>query len=92
MNTKTITVLAASTQRDVLEKNCDVEYTHFETLKEARERAKYILTDDHMRHIESSVPMNYSQVILNGECVSDYFRKGYNEDTYARQIVASRTL
>jgi hypothetical protein len=46
----------------------------FETIALAKKYAKRVLTADFLRVIESSgLPFNYAQVIVNGECHSDYF-------------------
>lgn len=79
MNTKQIEVRAAKSQQQVLDHQCDI-VDQFDTIGEAKKRAKYYLTDDYQRIIESSEPMRYAQVVVNGECVADYFRKGYNGD------------
>jgi hypothetical protein len=44
-----------------------------ETVKEARERAKRMMTDDYLRVVESTVPVVYVEVINNktGERVFD---------------------
>jgi len=70
---KTITVLAAHTQAAVLNHQCDIVES-FDTIKEARAYAKRTLTDECMRQNEMSTPICYAQVVVNGECVSDYFR------------------
>lgn len=46
-----------------------------DTLKEAKAKARFILTDESMRQSESSSPLGYSQVIqrFTGECVADFF-------------------
>lgn len=71
---KTITVLAAHTQGAVLDHQCDVVES-FDTIKEARAYAKRTLTDEYQQQNEMSEPIRYAQVLVNGECVSDYFRK-----------------
>lgn len=76
MNTKQIEVRAAKTQSQVIDHQCDI-VDSFDTIAEAKKRAKYYLTDDYQQRIESSEPMRYAQVVVNGECVEDYFRKGY---------------
>jgi hypothetical protein len=74
-NMKKITVLAAVSQEALERLGADVEDTHLDTLREAKARARYVLTDEFMRACESSQPLGYSQVRLNGEVVADYFRK-----------------
>lgn len=74
---KKIEVLAARTQREVLDGQCEVVYS-FDTVKEAINQAKHYLTDEYQRSAEMSEPLRYAQVIADGECLYDYFRKGYN--------------
>lgn len=76
---KKIEVHAARTQRRVLDGQCDV-VDEFDTIGEAKRKAKHYLTDEYQNLIEASEPMQYSQVVVNGECLYDYFRKGYNGD------------
>lgn len=64
-----ILVLAAKTQQSVLDHECDI-VNDCDTICEAKLKAQ--------RHIESSEPICYAQVVVNDECVADYFRKGYN--------------
>lgn len=68
--TKRITALAATSQesleRDAFEVEC-------ETIAQAKKRAKYYLTKEYMNDIESSTQLGYSQVLVNGECLYDYF-------------------
>jgi hypothetical protein len=70
---KTIEVRAAHSQEAVLNHQCDT-VDSFDTVAEAKKRAKYYLTDEYQRVIESSEPMRYAQVVVNGECRYDYFR------------------
>lgn len=72
---KTITVLAARTQLLLEDGQCDVVDTNCGTVTEARHRARYLLTDEAMRNAEASQPLGYSQVVVDGQCVADYFRK-----------------
>ncbi len=71
---KTIFVLACESQRDVLDGQCAVS-DECDTVKEAKHRAKYVLTDAFQRSCEMARPLGYSQVVVNGECVYDYFRR-----------------
>lgn len=77
MKTKQIEVRASKTQSQVLNHQCDI-VDSFDTISEAKKRAKYYLSDDYQRVIESSEPIRYAQVVVDGQCVADYFRKGYN--------------
>lgn len=72
---KTIFVLAGESQEDVLNGQCSVSH-ECDTVKEARDRAKYVLTDAFQQSCEMARPLGYSQVVVNGECRYDYFRKG----------------
>lgn len=75
MKQKQITVLGFSSQEDCqLGGGACVEDFHCDTIAEAKRRARYILTDDFMRMGEMSEPLGYSQVLVNGECHSDFFR------------------
>ena len=69
-----ITVLAALNQDSLETNGADVEQTNCETVKEAKIRARYYLTDDFMRVSESATRLTYAQVLINGECIYDYFR------------------
>jgi len=71
---KRIEVRAAETQHAVLSGQCDVVSLH-DTVKEARARAKYMLTDSYQASAEASEPLRYAQVVVDGVCVEDYFRK-----------------
>ncbi len=70
---KKIKVLAARTQQQVLDGQCDV-VNEFDTIGEAKKRAKYYLTDEYQRQSEASSPLGYAQVVVNGNCVWDAFR------------------
>lgn len=71
---KTIEVRAARTQQDVLDHECDVVFT-FDTIAEAKAKAQYYLTDDYQRASEMSQPLGYAQVVVNGDCLYDFWRK-----------------
>lgn len=79
MSEKNIEVRAARTQTAVLNHQCDI-VDSFDTIGEAKRKAKHYLSDEYQRVIESSEPMRYAQVVVNGECLYDYFRKGYKGD------------
>ena len=72
------TVEAAHTQEDVENRQC-VVVNDFDTLKEAKGYAKYLLTDQCMRDAESTQPLGYVRIIEHSSpgftCVADYFRK-----------------
>ena len=69
-----IEVRAAYTQRAVLNHQCDDVRT-CDTIAEAKKYARYCLTQSYADAIESKEPMGYAQVIVNDECVADYFSK-----------------
>ena len=53
-----------------------------DTLKEAQRVARWMLTDEYQTRQEMSEPLVYVQVRIaqrdeRGECVADFFRKGY---------------
>lgn len=72
MKYKSIEVRAARTQQLVLDGQCDVIQS-CETIKEAKERAKYYLTVKFADLCEVYQTLGYSQVIADGECIADYF-------------------
>lgn len=74
MKAKLITVEAARTQAQVENGQCDL-VQEFDTIAEAKERAKYYLTEQFMRVSEANETLDYARVIVNGECVADYFSK-----------------
>ncbi|MGB8030131.1 MAG: hypothetical protein WCF30_10745 [Terracidiphilus sp.] len=65
-----INVLAARTQDELEIKGADVEDVHFETIAEAKKRAKYLLTEAFLLTSESSDRLGYSQALVNGERVN----------------------
>lgn len=46
-----------------------------DTLKEAKERAKYMMSEEHTRIVESTVPVVRVEIVnaVSGEVVQDYF-------------------
>jgi hypothetical protein len=70
----TYIVEAAHTQDDVEAGECVVYDDYCETLKEAKARTKYLLTDEYQRIGEMSEPFGFSQVLRDGEVVACYFR------------------
>lgn len=54
---------------------CDIDYD-CDTLAEAKQRAKYVLSDDYQRDCEASAPCGYSQVVRlsDGVVMYDCFR------------------
>lgn len=74
---KHIEVRAARTQTAVLNHSCDAVQT-CDTIGEAKRLARHYLTDDYQRLCEMSEPLQYAQVVVNDQCLYDFFRKGYN--------------
>jgi hypothetical protein len=72
---KSIIVAAAHTQEQVEAGQCDIWDDFNDTIAQARDRARYYLTDEYQRSAEMSSPLTYSQVIVDGEVHSDFFRK-----------------
>lgn len=69
--TKVIKVLAAINQEGILN---DVHTeTEWETIKTAKAKAKYYLSEEYMRVCESATRLGYAQVLVNGDCIADYF-------------------
>ena len=69
---KQITVRACRNANDY-ERGWDVEDTNQETITVARQRAMYYLTDTYRKNSEASERLMYSQVLVNGEVIHDYF-------------------
>jgi hypothetical protein len=47
----------------------------FVTDKGKKER--YLFSSMYQAIIEASEPLRYAQILVDGECVKDYFKKGY---------------
>jgi hypothetical protein len=73
--TKKIEVLAAENQEDLENLGANYYSDHCDTIKEAKILAKRYLTEEYRISAESSVKMGYSQVLVNGECLYDFFGK-----------------
>lgn len=75
---KKIEVRAGNDQTCVLDGQCDIIF-EVDTIKEAKERAKYYVSGDYEKYLgaDAGEPMRYSQVTVDGEFHSDYFKKGY---------------
>jgi hypothetical protein len=69
---KTVVVRACRNANDY-ERGWDAEEMHLETIKDAKARAKYLLTDEYRNVCEASERLMYSQVVVNGEVMHDYF-------------------
>jgi hypothetical protein len=84
MKYSNIRVLVARSVQAVNDGQCD-DVRECDTIKEAKEFARYSLTPEYQASNEFSEPMNYAQVRATEEvrgeerdvCVADYFRKGY---------------
>ena len=74
MKTKTISVEAATSQQRVEDAQCDYSYKH-DTVAEAKRDARRVLTDDYQRSVEASEPLWYARVMVDGDCVADFFRR-----------------
>lgn len=83
---RTIAVLAAESQT-VLEHSGAAVSFEFDTIREAKERAKYYLTEEYRVRSEASERLGYSQVVVDGECVADYFGKGGFTPDQAEEIL-----
>jgi hypothetical protein len=77
---KKIEVLAGHTQTDVLNGQANY-YRECDTIKKAKAEAKRYLTEDYRILAEASETMKYSQVLVDGECLYDFFAKGYNGES-----------
>ena len=73
MKQRDIMVLGYWTQEDVAD-GAVVE-RFFDTIKEAKEYAKRILTPEWAEVGEMSAPCGYSMVMVDGGCLYDFFRK-----------------
>ncbi len=72
---KTITVMAAKSQGALERYGADVENSHYETVNSAINAAKRYLTEEYRLMTESSERLGYSQVLVNGEVIHDFFGK-----------------
>ena len=75
---KTILVLAAPSLEDLEEKGADVEDRWCETVAEAKRRARYLTGEQSYRLSEGHF-LGYARVLVDGECVADYFAE-HTED------------
>lgn len=82
MNSKysNIRVLVACSVEAVDAGQCD-DVRDCDTIKEAKEFARYSLTPAYQASGEFSEPMNYARIMANEDgrdvCVTDFFRKGF---------------
>ena len=73
IETGAITVRMAESQENA-ESNGWSDTVERDTVKEAKELARRVLTAEYARQNEMSQPFGYSQVVCDGEVVYDYFR------------------
>ena len=72
---KQIKVVAFQTFEDYEQhRGCVVDY-EYDTVKQAKDRAKYMLTDRYQAAAEAAEPLRYAQVTVGGEVRHDFFRK-----------------
>jgi hypothetical protein len=72
---RTITVLAAASLDALEAHGADVEDVHFETVAEAKRRARYLLTEAYRAASESGARLGYARVLVDGECRYDCFQE-----------------
>jgi hypothetical protein len=88
---KQIELLAGRTQTDVLNRECDFSQA-FDSIKEAKRKLefipngngtkeRYLFSRSYQQIVEASEPLQYAQILIDGECVYDYFAKGYNGES-----------
>lgn len=69
-----IEIEAAFNQEAVQDGQC-VVVESCDTIKEAKARVKYILSDDFRRSSELTNRIGYARIMADGECLYDYFGK-----------------
>ena len=68
-----ITVRAYQSFED-MNSGCDIE-SEFDTIREAKQRAKYYLSEEFRISAEASKRLTYAQIInADGVCIEDFFR------------------
>jgi hypothetical protein len=93
---KRIELLAGRKQSDVLNRQCDLAEEH-DTIKEAKarlrmvpngkgKRERYLFSKSYQDLIEASEPLGYAQIVVDGECLYDYFAKGYNGELDKEEV------
>jgi nucleoid-associated protein YejK len=70
---KQITVLAAISQEALELQGADVETTHLDTIAKAKAAARYYITEAYMRNSECTQMLGYSQVVVDGKVIYDFF-------------------
>ena len=75
---KTIELEAGTRQTDVEAGQCDYA-REYDTIKEARARAKYLISGEYARnHAPDPVPVfRYARIMVDGECAYDFYARGY---------------
>lgn len=73
---RVIKVLAAESREAFERLGAVVVLDHFQTLRQARERARHLLTEDYRLTCEASERLGYAQVLVNEECEYDFFGEG----------------
>jgi hypothetical protein len=76
MKEQSIKVIAAESQEKFEFDGIEDHSQYCDTIKEAKERAKYFLTEEYRRVSETTIRLTYAQVLVNGKCRYDYFAKG----------------
>lgn len=67
---KQITVIAYMDRNNTRYSDFDLT---FDTVKEAKAKAKYWVSKDYPKFNEGTREFDYTQVVVNGECIADYF-------------------
>ncbi len=62
---------AATTQEKVESGQCDL-IQEFDSIKEAKLRAKYVLTENFAQNNEMKEKFGYARIMVDGECRADY--------------------
>ncbi len=70
---KSIEVVAAINQEYLELQGSEVIDDKCDTIGEAKRRAKYYLTEEYRNASEASTRLTYSQVLVDGVCLYDYF-------------------
>ncbi len=86
---KKIVVLAATSQYALEQKGADVDEI-CDTIAQAKKRAKYFLTEEFMNACETTTRLSYSQVLVNGECLYDFF--GRDSESQSREEMRDERL
>jgi len=79
---KKITVAVAETQSDMDRIGPQWE-DEFDTIKQAKAKAQYFLTEEYRNVIETTTVYGYAQVRVNGECLYDFF--GRDSESQSRE-------